>query len=75
MSSSGHTEKANILLFGGGAVGAIAALDIESGGLGEVTAVLRSNFQVVRDQGYIIESCDHGHLKGWRPSQGTPPLS
>lgn len=64
------SRKANILLFGGGAVGAIAALNIEAGGLGEVTAVLRSNYAVVRDEGYAIESVDHGSLKGWKPSRG-----
>ncbi len=69
MSASAE-NKANVLLFGGGAVGAIAALNIETGGLGAVTAVLRSNFQAVRDAGYTIESVDHGSLKGWRPTKG-----
>ncbi|KAE8154062.1 6-phosphogluconate dehydrogenase [Aspergillus avenaceus] len=63
------TTKANVLVFGGGAVGAIATLNIEAGGLGQVTAVLRSNFQVVRDEGYKIESVDHGSCHGWRPSK------
>ncbi|TVY87119.1 Uncharacterized protein LAWI1_G006326 [Lachnellula willkommii] len=62
-------KKANVLLFGGGAVGAIAALNIESGGLGSVTAVLRSNFKVVEEEGYKIESVDHGNFKGWRPTK------
>ncbi len=68
--SASAGDKANVLLFGGGAVGAIAALNIETGGLGTVTAVLQSNFQVVRDEGYTIESVDHGSLKGWRPTKG-----
>ncbi|TVY17011.1 Uncharacterized protein LARI1_G004852 [Lachnellula arida] len=62
-------KKANVLLLGGGAVGAIAALNIESGGLGSVTAVLRSNFKVVEEEGYKIESVDHGNFKGWRPTK------
>ncbi|KAL4961598.1 ketopantoate reductase family protein [Aspergillus stella-maris] len=77
--------KANILLFGSGAVGTIAALNIECGGLGEVTAVLRSNYQIVQDRGYTIDSVDHGKIKGWRPShvvnsvpdvakEGLPPF-
>ena len=61
------SKKANVLLIGGGAVGAIAALNIEVGGLGEVTAVLRSNFSVVEEKGYTIESVDHGRIGGWRP--------
>ncbi|KAG4410802.1 hypothetical protein IFR04_016058, partial [Cadophora malorum] len=64
-----EVKKANVLLLGGGAVGTIAALNIESGGLGSVTAVLRSNFKVVQDEGYVIESVDHGKLKGWRPTR------
>lgn len=63
-------KKANVLLVGGGAVGAIAALNIEVGGLGEVTAVLRSNFNAVQENGYVIESVDHGKLIGWRPTKG-----
>lgn len=66
----GEPKKANVLLVGGGAVGAIAALNIESGGLGEVSAVLRSNYEVVKEKGYTIESVDHGKLVGWRPTQG-----
>ena len=65
-----EVKKANVLLLGGGAVGTIAALNIESGGLGSVTAVLRSNFKVVQDEGYVIESVDHGKLEGWRPTRG-----
>ncbi|KAL4940157.1 hypothetical protein BDV06DRAFT_213691 [Aspergillus oleicola] len=63
------SKKANILLFGGGAVGTIAALNLESGGLAEVTSVLRSNYQVVKDRGYTIDSIDHGKLAGWKPSK------
>ncbi|KAH7412738.1 2-dehydropantoate 2-reductase-like protein [Cadophora sp. MPI-SDFR-AT-0126] len=67
--SATETKKANVLLLGGGAVGTIAALNIETGGLGSVTAVLRSNFKVVQDEGYVIESVDHGKLHGWRPTR------
>ncbi|KAF2097155.1 2-dehydropantoate 2-reductase family protein [Rhizodiscina lignyota] len=62
-------EKKNVLLVGGGGVGAIGALNLEAGGLAAVTAVLRSNYQVVKDDGFEIHSCDHGVLKGWRPTQ------
>lgn len=63
-------SKKNVLIIGGGAVGAIAALNLEAGGLAKVTIVLRSNYNVVKEQGYYIKSCDHGVLKGWRPSVG-----
>jgi ketopantoate reductase len=67
MSSS----KANVLLVGGGAVGTIAAVNIEAGGLGSVTLVARSNYTRVNDFGYTIESVDHGNLQGWRPTTGA----
>ena len=64
------SKKCNVLILGGGAVGAIAAVNLEIGGLAEVTAVLRSNFKAVKENGYIIESVDHGKLTGWRPTKG-----
>ena len=64
------SKKANVLVLGGGAVGAVAALNLEVGGLAEVTAVLRSNFKAVEENGYIIESVDHGKLTGWKPTKG-----
>jgi hypothetical protein len=67
MSSS----KANVLLVGGGAVGTIAAVNIEAGGLGAVTLVARSNYTKINDVGYTIESVDHGKLQGWRPTMGA----
>lgn len=63
--------KANVLLVGGGAVGTMAAVNIEAGGLGATSMVLRSNHNLVREEGYMISSIDHGLLKGWRPSKGT----
>ncbi|KAI4640032.1 hypothetical protein J4E93_008832 [Alternaria ventricosa] len=60
--------KKSVLIIGGGAVGAIAAVNLEFGGLATVTVVLRSNYNVVKDKGYTIESCDHGKLDEWRPS-------
>lgn len=64
-------QKKKVLIIGGGAVGAIAALNLEIGGLATVTVVLRSNYKTVNDVGYSIESCDHGVLEGWKPSFGT----
>lgn len=61
-------NKKTVLIVGGGAVGAIAAVNLEVGGLATVTVVLRSNYNVVKEKGYTINSCDHGNLDGWRPS-------
>jgi hypothetical protein len=71
-------EKKSVLVIGGGAVGAIAALNLEIGGLATVTIALRTNFDVVKEKGYSIQSCDHGVLNNWKPTYGWslygPPL-
>jgi ketopantoate reductase len=63
-------QKSSALLVGCGGVGSIAAINLESGGEVEVTAVLRSNYEAVQRDGYHIKSCDHGVMKNWRPSKG-----
>ena len=64
-------RKKTVLVIGAGSVGAIAALNLEIGGLASVTVALRSNYNAVEEQGYTIESCDHGSLKEFRPSVGV----
>ncbi|GAB7346881.1 hypothetical protein MBLNU459_g1961t1 [Dothideomycetes sp. NU459] len=61
-------DKAQVLVFGSGGVGTIAALNLEAGGLASVTAVLRSNYETVQEKGFSIQSCDHGTLTGWKPT-------
>lgn len=61
-------SKKTVLIIGGGAVGTIAAVNLEVGGLATVTVVLGSNYNVVKEKGFTIDSCDHGTLNGWRPS-------
>ena len=63
-------KEYNICLVGSGGVGTIAAVVLEKSGRARVTAVLRSNFDVVNDHGWDIESVDHGRLKNWKPSRG-----
>ncbi|KAF2445793.1 2-dehydropantoate 2-reductase [Karstenula rhodostoma CBS 690.94] len=60
--------KKSVLIIGGGAVGAIAALNLEVGGLASVTLVLRSNYNAVSEHGFDIKSCDHGSIPAWKPS-------
>lgn len=67
--------KANILIIGGGGIGAITALNLTIGGTATVTLVLRSNYDIVQKRGYRIDSVDHGRLEGWRPHHGTASCS
>ncbi|KAF4452262.1 2-dehydropantoate 2-reductase [Fusarium austroafricanum] len=55
-------DKARILLIGCGGIGCIAALNLEYGGQAQVTAVLRSSYQIVKDRGFTINSVDHGRI-------------
>jgi 2-dehydropantoate 2-reductase len=47
----------------------MAAYNLEAGGLATVTAVLRSNFNKVKQSGFTIKSLDHGDVEGWRPTK------
>ncbi|SCO91226.1 related to ketopantoate reductase [Fusarium oxysporum] len=59
----------NILLVGGGGLGVIAALSLEASCRAQVTAVLRSNYKIVKENGYNVKSCDHGDIEGWSPTK------
>ena len=61
--------QARVLVVGMGGVGTMAAYALEAGSLAAVTAILRSNYGVVEEKGFDIDSIDWGHdIKGWRPS-------
>ena len=61
--------KSKFMVVGGGGVGTIVALNLESGSRATVTLVLRSNYLTVQGNGFTIHSCDHGNIKSWRPSK------
>ena len=47
----------------------MAAYALETGGKAKVTMVLRSNFAAVQQNGFTIDSIQHGHdIKNWKPS-------
>lgn len=61
--------KARVLIVGMGGVGTMAAYALETGGMAEVTAILRSNYDAVQSNGFDIDSIEHGHdIQGWRPT-------
>lgn len=65
------STKSSVLLIGVGGIGAIAALNLETGGRASVTAVLRSNYSVIKEKGFNFKSVDHGVVKGFKPSTST----
>lgn len=62
------TRKANVLIVGSGGVGTMAAYALEKGGKASVTAVLRSNYEAVKENGFNIKSIQHGDVDNWKPS-------
>jgi ketopantoate reductase len=63
------SSKARVLLVGSGGIGTIAALNLEHGKLAEVSCVLRSNYATVVKRGFQINSCEHGKIQNWRPTE------
>lgn len=61
-------EKSNVLLVGSGGAGTMGAYNLEAGGRPSVTAVLRSNYEAVKKDGFNLTSMDHGGIKGWKPT-------
>lgn len=58
--------KENVLLVGSGGVGTMAAYALEYSHKASVTSVLRSDYMKVLETGFTIESCDYGHIEGFR---------
>lgn len=64
MSESVEPE---VIVIGAGGVGVVAALSLCLKGLSNVSLAIRSDYELVVKQGYEINSCDYGPLKGFRP--------
>lgn len=71
--SSPDERVYNVMVIGAGGVGTMAAVALENSKRARVTAVLRSNYQTASDNGFEIDSIDHGKLAGWRPTQSMLP--
>ncbi|KAJ4253895.1 hypothetical protein NW762_010293 [Fusarium torreyae] len=59
--------KSRVLIVGTGGIGTMSAYALEQGGLAEVTAVMRSNYDAAVNDGIDIDSVLWGQIKGWRP--------
>lgn len=70
MSADAMSPKRKVLVVGAGGVGTMACVALERSGMASVTAVLRSNYQKVLQDGFEIESVNHGRLSAWRPTRG-----
>lgn len=59
--------KPKVLIIGSGGVGTISALSLTHNGASDVTLVVRSDYDLIQEKGFSINSCTYGELKGWRP--------
>ncbi|RMZ88974.1 hypothetical protein DV736_g3808, partial [Chaetothyriales sp. CBS 134916] len=64
-----QSAKKRVLLIGSGGIGTITALNLELSGECAVTAVLRSNYKAVKENGFKIDAIDYGTIDSWRPTQ------
>lgn len=60
--------KSRVLVVGTGGIGTMSAYALENGGLAEVTAVMRSNYDAAVKDGIDIDSVQWGQIKAWRPT-------
>ncbi|SCU81312.1 LAME_0B06480g1_1 [Lachancea meyersii CBS 8951] len=62
-----ESSKPSCLVIGAGGVGVITTYSLFNAGLSEVSLVVRSDYEHVKQNGYSIESCDYGSISNWRP--------
>ncbi|EDO15897.1 hypothetical protein Kpol_1019p17 [Vanderwaltozyma polyspora DSM 70294] len=68
MSAGGSTVKGpNVLIIGAGGVGVITAYSLWFKNKCNVSVVIRSDYEIVSQVGYSIDSCDYGKIENWRP--------
>ncbi|ODV65047.1 ApbA-domain-containing protein [Hyphopichia burtonii NRRL Y-1933] len=60
-------SKPNVLVIGAGGVGVIAALALQLNGNSNVTLVVRSEHELIKNQGYSIESKCYGEYENFKP--------
>ena len=68
---SSNMAKSRVLVVGTGGIGTMSAYALENGGLAEVTAVMRSNYDAAVKDGIDIDSVQYGQIKAWRPTAST----
>ncbi|PVG00680.1 6-phosphogluconate dehydrogenase C-terminal domain-like protein [Serendipita vermifera] len=67
-SESYHTSKTlEICIVGFGAIGTVYGWLLDRSKKVRITAVCRSNFESLKEQGVDIESLQYGSQKGWKP--------
>lgn len=64
-----------VLLIGTGGVGTIVAYGLwftKKGG--DISVVVRSDYEKVKNNGWELNSCDYGSVKGWKPDHIFPSV-
>lgn len=67
MTEMSEKSLPNVIVIGAGGVGVITAVSLCHRGRSQVSLVVRSDYEHVKEHGYSISSCDYGQLTGWKP--------
>lgn len=63
-----------VLVVGTGGLGSIVAFALSYTAKASVSVVVRSDYEKVKRDGWEINSCDYGHVKGWKPEAIYPSI-
>ncbi|TID30055.1 hypothetical protein CANINC_001341 [Pichia inconspicua] len=63
-----------VLVVGTGGLGSIVAFALSYTAKSYVAVVVRSDYEKVKNVGWEINSCDYGHIKGWKPDAIYPSI-
>lgn len=62
------TTMSSVLIIGSGGVGTMAAYALDSSKKAKVTVVIRSDYDVVMEKGFLITSVDYGNIESYKPT-------
>ncbi|KAG7192769.1 uncharacterized protein KQ657_001552 [Scheffersomyces spartinae] len=63
-----------VLIVGAGGIGTINALALDLNGKADATLVVRSDYNLVKEKGYEINSSMYGNFHNWRPNHFVPSI-
>lgn len=66
--------RPKVLIVGAGGIGTINALALDLNGKADTTLVVRSDYELVKEKGYEINTSMYGNFHNWRPKHFVPSI-